>query len=122
MARYTKLVLLPVFKTEVAVAKQKGAVQAVRVLHSLKKAVTREALIDKEAQQQVRSTIAHHQALDQVYQFKARLQTIWDHRSATQKELLDALQHWCVEAEQTGVKALREFSAYLKAYSIKHHL
>jgi stearoyl-CoA desaturase (delta-9 desaturase) len=118
MARYTNLVLLPVLKAEVTVAKQKGAVQAVKVLRSLKKAVTREGLIDNEARQQVRSSIAHHQALDQVYQFRLRLQTIWDHRTATQKELLDALQQWCAEAEQTGSKALREFSEYMKGYSI----
>jgi len=45
-----------------------------------------------------------------------RLQAIWAKSTATQKELLEALQEWCRQAEATGIVSLREFVQRLKAY------
>lgn len=122
MARYTKVVLMPVLKSEIMISKRKGADQAAKLLGSMKKLMKRELLIDALNQQHLDSALARHQALQQVYQFRARLQNIWNHTSATQKELQEALQTWCQEAEKTGVKALHEFSDYIKGYSIRYLL
>ena len=51
-----------------------------------------------------------------VYQFRENLQAIWGRSTASQKELLDALQEWCQQAEATGIDVLRHFSARLKTY------
>ena len=51
-------------------------------------------------------------------QFKMRLQGIFAERNASQEKLLAQLQDWCHQAEQTGIKALQEFSRSLTRYTL----
>jgi stearoyl-CoA desaturase (delta-9 desaturase) len=68
--------------------------------------------------QQVRlaSLLENFQSLRVVYQFRVRLQEIWSRSTLTQKELLDALQEWCHQAEATRIEVLTRFSSLLKTY------
>jgi stearoyl-CoA desaturase (delta-9 desaturase) len=52
------------------------------------------------------------------YQFKRRLQAIWQERTASHEGLIRALQEWCREAEATGIRALQDFARTLPAYSL----
>jgi len=58
------------------------------------------------------------QTLNTVYQMKKNLQAIWENRTATQENLLRALEDWCRQAEATGIKALEEFSNRIRTYTL----
>ena len=60
--------------------------------------------------------LENFQSLRVIYQFRIKLQDIWARSTASQKELLDALQEWCQQAEATGIETLRRFAARLKTY------
>ena len=53
-----------------------------------------------------------------VYRHKQRLQAIWQERSMSHDGLLHALEEWCREAEQSGIRALRDFARTLPSYSL----
>ncbi len=119
MAEYTKQVLLPTFKAAMQEARQEGAVKAEKMLKHARNVLVKEAISDTLGKRHVEHALSHNESLAQVYDFKTRLQAIWDHTTATQKELLDALHQWCQEAEATGEKALRKYSDYIKGYKLK---
>jgi len=62
------------------------------------------------------ATLASNQTLQTIYDFKQRLKAVWTQRSKDQAELLARLQAWCMEAEASGVAALRDFSQRLRGY------
>lgn len=51
-----------------------------------------------------------------VYQYRQKLQDIWHKTNASQKELIEALQDWCKQAETAGIKALAQFANHLKMF------
>jgi stearoyl-CoA desaturase (delta-9 desaturase) len=60
----------------------------------------------------------HQEHLQSAKHFGEQLQVIWSKTTATQKELLEALQEWCHQAEGTGIQKLQEFVSYLRGYTI----
>ena len=46
-------------------------------------------------------------------------QLVWKKRSASSDELLKAMQAWCKEAEESGIRVLEEFAQSLRQYSTK---
>ncbi len=110
MDSYCRKVLVPVFKDE-----QKQA-----PMPEMKGLLVREtSLLDAGAKQRLASFLAQNASVQVVYQFKERLQNLWVQTTVKEKDLLEALQGWCKEAEATGLKALREFSDYLKSFSLQ---
>ncbi len=113
LARYSREVISPVFSEESQRAKGNGR----SMLRRIKAILVREpSLVDAESQQQLTSVLEHYKSLSVVYQFRLKLQNLWAKSTASQAELLESLQEWCRQAEGTGIKALREFVAKLKAY------
>lgn len=115
MAHYAKDVMIPVFAQE-----RKRTVEAMHTLnHRIKTLLVREqSLIDARAQQKLAEVLKDNQALQVVYEFRNRFQAIWDQTTASQKELLEALQAWCKEAEATGIDALKNFAQSLQRYTL----
>lgn len=113
MSRYTREVVLPMLREE-----QQRASKTGRTL--LKKASTVLIREDSIMQASQKTRLAHllenFQSLRVVYQYRVRLQEIWSRSTASQKELIDALQDWCQQAEATGIEKLRQFSRLLKTY------
>src|SRR5688572_358104 len=110
MARYSKDVILPVLKEERHRAGEAGR----SLLRKARKLLTREtSLVD---QTHLASVLQNYNSLGVVYQFRLKLQNIWAQSTATQKELVEALQDWCKQAEATGIEVLRDFVQHLKAY------
>lgn len=70
----------------------------------------------RAGQERLAQTLAANQTLKTIYEFKQRLKAVWTQRSKDQAELLARLQAWCVEAEASGIAALREFSMQLRGY------
>jgi stearoyl-CoA desaturase (delta-9 desaturase) len=120
MARYSKEVLLPVWEEETENAKTvMSKAQLKRAKVSL---IRTESLLNEEGKRQLADVIDKHHMLALVYQYRLKLQAIWGRTTATQRELLEALQEWCKQAEATGIIALRKFAANLAGFSTQKTL
>jgi len=113
MARYTRDVVLAELHQE----KKRAGKDRLLLLNKAKSVLIRDTSILK-AQHQARlaTVLENFQSLQVVYQFRMKLQDIWNRSTASQKELLDALQEWCQQAEATGIVALNRFAMHLKTY------
>lgn len=115
MTAYSKTVILPLFKQQKKFAEPKKR----RLLQRMKAALIRaDVLVDDPGRYYLEKFLEENKALQVVYHFGEQLKSIWNRTTATQKELIDALQDWCQRAEKTGVQKLQEFTAYLKGYTI----
>lgn len=113
MSRYTRDVIAPMLKEE----KQRAGEKSRAMLDRAFTLLIRDDSIMKAAQKtRLASVLANFQSLSVVYQFRMKLQDIWSRSTASQKELLEALQEWCRQAEATGNQALLRFSQRLKTY------
>ncbi|MEJ2107382.1 MAG: fatty acid desaturase [Acidiferrobacteraceae bacterium] len=74
--------------------------------------------LDEHTVQRLRQVLSRNRRLDTVYQMKIGLQSIWERSSTTQDNLIHALEEWCRQAEDTGIRALREFSRRLRTYTL----
>ena len=114
MANYAKTVVLPALREE----QQRAGKMGQSLLRQSRVLLIREATLLKLPQHQarLREVLEQFQSLKIVYEFRLKLQTIWLRSTATQKELLEAVQEWCRQAEETGIDVLRKFSERLKTY------
>jgi stearoyl-CoA desaturase (delta-9 desaturase) len=117
MAQYSKKVIMPIFDQE------KDRVADVEALNHIKTNLIREdSLVDEAGRKRLELFLARTQQLKVAYQFRKKLQDIWAKTTATQKELMDALQDWCKQAESTGIKCLQDFVTYLQSYTVSNAL
>lgn len=112
-ARYTREVVLPALRAE----KKQANKSHKSILRRAKTLLIRDSSIMKDSQQMRLATVLDNfQQLRVVYQFRLKLQEIWGRSTASQKELLEAVQDWCQQAEATGIEALLRFANRLKTY------
>jgi stearoyl-CoA desaturase (delta-9 desaturase) len=113
LARYTGDVVMPAIRDE----KKKASKNSRVLLRRAKTILIRDSSIMKDSQQlRLAKVLDNFQSLRVVYQFRLKLQDIWGRSTASQKELLEALQEWCRQAEATGIEALLRFANSLKTY------
>lgn len=113
MARYSKDVLSPVLKQELKRLSTSAEKAVYR--HAKKLLVLEASLIDTFDKQKLNKILQDNHALAQVYQFRVKLQTIWNRTTASEKDL-SSLQEWCEQAEETGSNVLHQFVNRLKTY------
>lgn len=115
MSNYAERVVAPLVKQE-----YERADKATRGLFKKgKKTLCREAsLVDDAGKHRIAALIGHSPELKQIYELRLSLQEVWAKRASDADELLNALRQWCVDAEATGIQALRDFVEELKSYSI----
>lgn len=116
MAHYARDVLLPVLKEELhrADASCCGLLKRARGL-----LVRERSLMDEEAKTKLDIALKASHVLDTVYQFRLRLQEIWNRSAASHENLLRALQEWCAQAEATGIQVLQDFARTLRGYTLQ---
>lgn len=115
MAKYTKQVMLPMLHQVQAAA----SVQEREIIRKSRSALIRtESLIKPISKKYLGELLNSNSKVQLIYNFKQQLLEIWDSTAASQKELLDALHKWCLEAEGSGVRALQEFTRYLRGYAV----
>jgi stearoyl-CoA desaturase (delta-9 desaturase) len=115
-ARYTKEVLTPVSRAELC----RNSQQCHRLMKRSARLLAREGRrLDESARQRLDQILAESQTLATVYQFRERLQAIWESRAPSQEALLRSLQEWCRQAEETGIQALQRFARNLKGFSLE---
>jgi stearoyl-CoA desaturase (delta-9 desaturase) len=115
-ARYTKEVLAPVSRDELC----RDAAHCRRLVRRNRRLLAREASrLDAAARQRLDQLLAQSQTLATVYQFRERLQAIWQLKTPSQEVLLRSLQDWCHQAEATGIQSLERFAQNLKGFSLQ---
>ncbi len=114
LSNYTREVVIPVLQEE-----QRKAGKASRdILERAQTLLTRaDSLLDDISKQRISQILEKYQNIQLVYHFKQRLQAIWNRTTSSKRELIEALQLWCREAEATGISTLRNFAMELKGYS-----
>jgi stearoyl-CoA desaturase (delta-9 desaturase) len=116
MSHYASDVIRKVYREE----KSRADITGARILRRGRRLLVRHRLLlDETSRQRLEAMLAQNQALKVVYDFSQRLQTIWQYKSASQENLIQALQDWCHNAEQTGIEALQEFARTLRAYRLQ---
>ncbi len=115
MANYADRVVAPAVELEV----QRADVASRAVLKRAKLLLTREEmLVDDAGRDDITRVVAGSPVLKTIYEMKLRLQNVWAKRGGDAEVLLGDFKQWCVDAEATGIHALREFVADLKSYTV----
>ncbi len=116
MSQYAKNVLGKVYEEELGRAQDTERPLLRRVKTLL---VREESRLSIDARARLEAALDYSHALQTVYQYKGRLQAIWQERTASHERLMQSLQEWCREAEASGIRALQEFAKTLPMYSVK---
>ena len=75
-----------------------------------------EGLLSPRASTRLQALLSRYEQLRVVYSYRQSLQNIWMKTAASQKELIESLQQWCKQAEDSGLDVLRQFAEQLKSY------
>ena len=108
--------MMPVVREEMAKADASCRRRFRQARHLL---VREESRIDANGRERLEKALGASQRLATVYQFRRRLQEIWQRTTASQDDLCRALQDWCRRAEETRIQALEEFADFLRGYALR---
>lgn len=108
IARYAKQVIKPVFKTEKGLSREDYALIC-----------RHEVLMSDAEKERIEKVLTSHKDLATVMTFRQHLQALWGQTTASHKELLEGLQDWVSQAEQSGLNVLQDFAAFVKTYTIQ---
>ncbi|WP_133128342.1 DesA family fatty acid desaturase [Legionella nagasakiensis] len=75
-----------------------------------------EKLLSPRASTRLQALLSRYERLRLVYSYRQSLQSIWLKTATSQKELIESLQQWCKQAEESGLEVLRQFAQQLKGY------
>jgi stearoyl-CoA desaturase (Delta-9 desaturase) len=115
MSHYYKKVIKPVLKLEQLCALQEE--EDKKILQRAGKLLRLEdTLLTQKARIKLENLLAARERLRVVYFYKQSLQNVWLKTASSQKELIEALQQWCQQAEASGLDALKQFAKQLKGY------
>lgn len=115
MSFYYKRVIRPVLKVEkqmsIASKADKKLFQHAGRLFRLQ-----DSLLSPRAKNRLQTLLASREQLQIVYTYRQSLQNIWLKTAASQKELVEALQHWCKQAEESGLDVLMQFARQVRGF------
>ncbi|WP_020407076.1 DesA family fatty acid desaturase [Hahella ganghwensis] len=117
MVQYRKRVLQPILKEQ---QKAQNCKSESSMLKRVKKLMYREeSLIAPGEKEQLEAVLEKHEMLKVIYEKSKELQALWRRQPGIRyQDKLHELIEWCHQAEQSGVKSLEEFSAWLKTFSL----
>ncbi|MEO6264500.1 MAG: fatty acid desaturase, partial [Luteimonas sp.] len=117
MTDYQRDVLKPALREEASAA---GARLRSLLPRKLRKGLADDGRwLKPDARQQLQSWVAQRPRIRALVEHRARLAAVLEVRSQNASDTLHSLQTWCHEAEASGNRALQEFSARLKGYSLQ---
>ena len=115
MSQYYKRVIKPILKnTQRQNINDKNDKQLLQKARQLLK--TREDLLTPVANSRLNTILMRYEQLSVVYHYRKSLQNVWLKTATSQKELVEALQQWCKQAEESGLEVLHQFAAQIKSY------
>lgn len=116
LSHYAKEVVVPVLREEA----HKADEGVRRVFKRARSTLVRgDAVMREDDKTQLQAALSRSQQLTVVYEYKTRLQELWQRSHTSQDSLLHHLQEWCKQAEDTGIKVLQDFARSLKGYTIQ---
>jgi len=116
MAKFYKNVIKPV----VAEQKQNADESTLALFKRAKGIIAKEdSLLTDKYRDQLGELVSADEIMEKVYHMKQQLLLVWKKRSSSSEELLSAMQLWCKEAEESGIRVLQDFAGSLKQYSTK---
>ncbi len=116
MTDYQRNVLKPALREEAAAA---GAKLRALLPRQLRKGMVDDGRwLQDDAKVQLRQWVDQRPRIRTLVEHRARLTELLEARSHDASERLRQLQVWCREAEASGIRALQEYSARLKGYSL----
>jgi stearoyl-CoA desaturase (Delta-9 desaturase) len=74
--------------------------------------------LDHDARERLGGWISQRPAMATVMEYRGRLQELMEGRNG--EAMLEGLKQWCREAEESGNRALQEFSNRIKGYRLAH--
>jgi len=116
MSHYYTRVIRPILKREqqASVRDKEDKLLLRRACSLLKK---REESLSPLASSRLATLLKRFDQLRIAYAYRQSLQNVWLKTTATtQKDLIDALQQWCKQAEESGLDVLRQFAIQVKSY------
>ena len=114
MSFYYKRVIKPILRLEKQTNQHKEERELLNRAGSLLK--PRDALLSPLAKDRLQTLLTKRTRLQTVYNYQQSLQNIWLKTATSQKELVEALQQWCKQAENSGLEVLMKFAQQIKAY------
>lgn len=75
-----------------------------------------EKLLSARSKTHLQALLERYEQLRIVYSYRQSLQNVWLKTATSQKELVEALQQWCKQAEESGLDVLNQFAQQLKGY------
>ena len=117
MTDYQRNVLGPALREEAQAA---GAKLRSLLSRKLRKGIADDGRwLKPAAREQLRDWVSQRPRIHTLVEHRARLSAVLEARSHDAAERLKALQAWCREAEASGIRALADYSARLKGYSLQ---
>lgn len=118
MARFSRDVLKHVQRDELRKLDRKNRDEWALIKKARRLMKREPGHLSESKRQQLSMVLERSSSLNTVYQMKKKLQAIWESRTATQENLLRALEDWCRQAEATGIQALEDFSSRIRTYTL----
>ena len=116
MAEYAQKVTLPTFHAELPSFEGRYK----KLINQMRTALVREDSRMKPLQREyLQELLQNSDALQTVYEFRRRLQDLWNETYASHERMIQAIIQWCKEAEATGIKVLQEFAQSLRGYALQ---
>ncbi|MCA0402568.1 MAG: fatty acid desaturase [Proteobacteria bacterium] len=117
MSHYYKNVVRPILKIERA----KLTCKLDRQLFARAGQLLRrqDSLLSPKANTRLQALLEKCEQLKTVYTYRQSLQNVWLKTASSQKELVEALQQWCKQAEESGLEVLRQFAEQMKGYVLQ---
>ena len=116
MADYAQFVTLPTFNQELTHLDTRYK----KLVGQMRTALIREeGRLKPLHQKYLQELLTNSEALQTVYEFRRKLQDLWNATYANHERLIQALIQWCKEAEATGIKVLQEFAQSLRGYTLQ---
>ncbi len=107
---YARQVVLPVCK-DLARGEPSGSVPRI----TSKLLVRHPALLAEEAKRILGDLLARYEVLRHVVEFRESLQQMWNEAAGSHS--VSQLREWCVRAESSGIRSLRDFALALPTYA-----
>lgn len=111
MSFYYKRVMRPVLEMEKRRHSDKKLFQRAGRLLRLQ-----DSLLSPRAKTRLQQLLTSREQLQVVYSYRQSLQNIWLKTAASQKELIESLQQWCKQAEESGLDVLKQFALQIKSF------
>ena len=119
LRHYRKSVTFPVLRGELR--QYKGKARA--PIRRAKRWLTRHpSLLDNQTKERLAELMEKYPSLKTVMEYRNELKALWENTDLSNEGLLAELMAWCSRAEASGIKALEDFSAYLKSFRPSTHL